>query len=89
MAKLENYNGSIEFISGLRQKGNASFPLMEANSIQTREDGTRLDDELSEIKSKLNTISENNTMILVDIATGVTYELCVINGKLTLVEQEG
>lgn len=53
MAKLENYTGSIDLISGLRQKNGGTFPLMDANAVQTREDGTRLDVELDEIKQSI------------------------------------
>ena len=51
MAKLENYDGSIDLISGLRQKNNQDFPLIEAHAIQVSEDDTRLDEELYDIKN--------------------------------------
>lgn len=57
MAKLENYKGGIELISGLKQKNNAGFALMEANAIQTREDGTRLDAELEALLAKIETLT--------------------------------
>ena len=50
MAKLKNYDGSIDLISGVRQKNNGDFPLMDAHAVQTREDGTRLDAEIEEIR---------------------------------------
>ena len=50
MAKLKNYDGSIDLISGLRQKNNGDFPLMDAHAVQIREDGTRLDVEIEEIR---------------------------------------
>ena len=39
MAKLTNYSGSVELISGIKQKNNGNFPLMEANAIQIDNDG--------------------------------------------------
>ena len=51
MAKLENYTGSIELISGLKQKNDQDFPLMDAHSIQTNETGKRLDEHLTEFIS--------------------------------------
>lgn len=50
MAKLENYNGSVELMAGITQKGGGDFALVEANAIQTREDGTRLDTELQSLQ---------------------------------------
>ncbi len=87
--KLTNYNGNVEMIAGLKQVNDADFPLMEANAIQTREDGTRLDEELNSIHNQLNAVSEGNTIAITDDETGVTYELHVINGKLTLIQQGG
>ena len=49
MAKIENYSGSIELISGLKQKNNNDFPLMEANAIQVDANGKRLDVALAEL----------------------------------------
>ena len=49
MAKIENYSGSIELISGLKQKNNNDFPLMEANAIQVDANGKRLDAALAEL----------------------------------------
>lgn len=51
MANLESYTGSIEIISGLKPKNNGDFPLVEAHDIQVREDGTRLDEVLDELKN--------------------------------------
>lgn len=53
MAKLENYNGSVELMAGITQKGGGEFALVEANAIQTREDGTRLDAELEALQSDI------------------------------------
>ena len=53
MAKLENYNGSVLLMSGIKQYGHDGA-LVEANAVQTKEDGTRLDQELEEIYELLN-----------------------------------
>ena len=50
MAKLENYNGSVELMAGITQKGGGDFAMVEANAVQTREDGTRLDAELESLQ---------------------------------------
>lgn len=50
MDRLNNYNGSIDLISGLRAKNSGVFPLMEAHDIQVDEDGTRLDEKLQSIE---------------------------------------
>lgn len=57
MGKLPGYTGSIDLISGIRQKNSGTFALAEANAIQTRDDGTRLDAELEEIKSSITNIA--------------------------------
>lgn len=54
MDKLKNYNGHTELGSGLRPMGENDFALAEAHHIQTREDGTRLDVELDEIKQSIS-----------------------------------
>lgn len=51
MAKLTNYNGSVSLMAGITQKGGGDFALVEANAIQTREDGTRLDAELETLQN--------------------------------------
>lgn len=48
MAKLNNYKGSLYVGSGFRPIKSANpFPLMEAHDIVVDEDGTRLDEKLS------------------------------------------
>lgn len=54
MGKLKNYKGSVEVIAGIKQKNDGDFPLMEAHSIQTSEDGKRLDDTLEQILNNIN-----------------------------------
>jgi lysophospholipase L1-like esterase len=49
MAKLDNYNGSVQLMAGITQRG-GDFALVEANAVQTQEDGTRLDSELIELR---------------------------------------
>ncbi len=57
MAKLGNYNGSVSLMAGITQKGSGTFALIEANAVQTREDGTRLDTELDNLKGAVNNIT--------------------------------
>lgn len=47
MAKLTNYNGSVELLAGLKQAAGGDFPLMEANAVQVDESGLRLDAALA------------------------------------------
>lgn len=54
MAKLGNYNGSVELMAGITQKGGGDFALMDANAVQTREDGTRLDVELETLQRNID-----------------------------------
>lgn len=48
------YNGSIELISGLKQANGQDFPLMEAHAIQVGSNGTRLDEVLDASYGKPN-----------------------------------
>lgn len=57
MAKLENYNGSVELMAGITQKGGGDFALVEANAVQTNEDGMRLDVALEELYNLINKIN--------------------------------
>ena len=72
----ENYKGSIELISGLKQKNNLNFPLMEANAVAVYEqDGTevRLDEKLRQLKED-STISEDTmTSIVESVTTGEKF----------------
>lgn len=47
MAKLSNYNGSVELLAGIKQAGNGAFALVEANAVQVDESGKRLDEVLA------------------------------------------
>ena len=66
MAKLENYNGSVQLMAGIIQKGGGDFALIEANAIQTQEDGTRLDAELDKINDKLEELESGGANIDID-----------------------
>lgn len=50
--KLGNYNGGIQLIAGITQKG-GDFALVEASAVQVDEDGNRLDQELQNIKDSI------------------------------------
>jgi hypothetical protein len=58
MSKLENYNGSVQLMAGITQKGGGNFALIEAAAVQTKEDGTRLNTELEEIRGIATTQSD-------------------------------
>ena len=77
MGKLENYEGSIDLISGIRPKNNGNFPLVEAHDIQVDEQGTRLDDKLKEIEENpgdLNVVFRDNNEGDVEIIGSVINE---------------
>lgn len=63
MAKLENYTGSVELVSGIKQKNNGDFPLMEAHSVQVDEDGKRLDKSLEEFNELGLSVDEEGYII--------------------------
>lgn len=67
MAKLENYNGSIKLIDGLSTFGE-DYPLMDAHYVQTKEDGTRLDKEISDMKTGIANADTEISDIKTDIA---------------------
>lgn len=73
MAKLDNYDGSVQLIAGITQKGGGDFPLIEANAIQTQEDGTRLDYELANIEEEVDSIKtilpKDDDGNLIDVAS--------------------
>ena len=50
---MAEYNGSIELISGITQKGGGTFPLASAKDIQVDNEGKRLNTKLEEIDDKL------------------------------------
>ena len=54
------YNGSVEVISGLKQKNNADFPIVDANAVYIM-DGKRLSDIISGLEDKnIKTYIDNN-----------------------------
>lgn len=72
----ENYKGSIELISGLKQKNNLDFPLMEANAVAVYEDdGTeiRLDNKLKKLKEEL-TVSEQEKKEIIGAAVDAVFD---------------
>lgn len=51
---MDNYKGSIELISGLKQKNNGDFPLLNTEQIQAKSDGTRLNEVIDDLNSNIN-----------------------------------
>lgn len=56
---MAEYNGSIELISGITQKGGGTFPLAAAKDIQVDESGKRLDAKLSEQDDEIERIKQS------------------------------
>lgn len=52
------YKGSVELISGITQKNNGTFPLMDASAVQVDDNDKRLDTKLQEIEEELATWGE-------------------------------
>lgn len=73
MAKLPNYNGSIDLIAGLRAKNNGDFPLMEAHDILVDENGKRLDEKLEELDESAGGTGSDITII--SLGSNTTYTL--------------
>ena len=76
---MAEYNGSIELISGLIQKNNADFPLMEANAVAFYEE-VQLDDGSTAIQEirlpdKLKSVGISETEKQTLIQTAVTETL--------------
>lgn len=53
MGKLKNYKGTITLAAGLTQSNNQNYPLMDANAVQTKEDGTRLDKTIADLENDI------------------------------------
>ena len=85
MAKLTNYPGSVELISGIKQKNNGDFPLLEANAIQINNDGKRLDEALIELSNIKNNDEKINTPKNSDgtISNGISGQILQTNGDGT------
>ena len=49
------YNGSIELISGIKQKNNGNFPLVDATAVRV-DDATRLDTKLANMTEDIEEI---------------------------------
>lgn len=73
MAKLTNYSGSVELISGIKQKNDGDFALMEAHSVQVDETGKRLDELLDSLGNSSTTSSifviDSNGRICIKVNT--------------------
>lgn len=50
MAKLNKYSGTVQVADGLSPFGE-DYPLLDAHYVQTREDGTRLDEEIEGLRN--------------------------------------
>lgn len=74
MAKLENFNGSIELISGIIQKNNQDFALMEAHSVVVDEEGTRLDEKILELE-QIGITDEDKLSIINEAVSKATEEV--------------
>ena len=74
MSKLNNFKGSIELISGITQKNNQDFPLIEAHAVQVDESGKRLDEALGSISIDDDTIVDaiTSSQDWKDIVTKIT-----------------
>ena len=81
MAKLENYNGSIELISGIIQKNNQDFALMEAHAVLVDEEGTRLDEKILELEQ--TGITEDDKQNIISEAVSKATEEVLSNDTIT------
>lgn len=84
MAERNNYNGSVELISGLKPKNNGNFPLVHAHDVQVDSQGTRLDEKLSSIGDGLSP-----TIDVVDVEGGVNIVITDKNGTKTVFVPNG
>lgn len=73
---MAEYNGSIELISGITQKGGGTFPLASAKDIQVDDEGTRLDAKLTEVDDKL----KNPASSLPDVTTADDGKVLGVSG---------
>ena len=73
------YNGSVEVISGLKQKNNADFPIVDASAVYVA-DGKRLSGVISGLEDK-------NIKTYIDgIQAGQSTELNAYNSRLGTIE---
>lgn len=82
MSKLETYKGSVTLISGITQKNNGTFPLMEANAILVDDSDTRLDTLLTEIKEK-QAASESS---LTELDSAIKAEVTRATGEENIIK---
>ena len=91
----EHYKGSIELISGLKQKNNLDFPLMEASAIAFYEEVSQEDGsiEIKEIRlpEKLKSVgvSEKDKAELISTAVTQVLDSDSFKGVQTNVTQQG
>lgn len=86
---MAEYNGSIELISGITQKGGGTFPLAAAKDIQVDDDGTRLDGKLADIDDKLKTsastlpaVTENDNGKVLSVVGGAWAAAEAASGEI-------
>ena len=75
----ENYKGSIELISGLKQKNDVDFPLMEAHAVAVYETDAlgstteiRLDEKLRRLKEE-SSVSDQAKKEIIDAAVDAVF----------------
>ena len=75
----ENYKGSIELISGLKQKNDIDFPLMEAHAVAVYETDAlgatteiRLDEKLKKLKEE-SSVSDQAKKEIIDAAVDAVF----------------
>lgn len=78
MAKLSNFVSSVEVPSGISPINDKDFPILDAHSIQTTEEGERLDTSLENIKQ----VNQQNTT---DINT-LKEKTCTVEGETLIIK---
>ena len=86
---MAEYNGSIELISGITQKGGGTFPLASAKDIQVDDEGKRLntklaeiDDELKNSASTLPAVTENDNGKVLSVVGGAWAAAEAASGEI-------
>ena len=57
------YSGSVTLISGITQKNNGTFPLVNAPAVQVDDTGKRLDAKLAELEGSISNIDTDISVI--------------------------
>lgn len=79
------YNGSVELISGIKQKNNGSFPLVDASAVYI-DDNTRLDNALSgktiraDITQTLSTTDKARARSNIGVSISISGNTLILNG---------